>query len=116
MKIISIFILPFIIATIPLLIILACKKEIFKHSFRLTLTVSIISILIGLATPLLACVACAKGLSSALAYQPHCVTGAAMFLPIGCIFTIITLCFAIYYCITSYKLKFKSNLKEADPI
>ena len=100
-------IVPFIVAASPLVILLlTCGRTYFKKSFKLTISISLFSLLLGLITPFCATIVSANGLSYDLPKdRPNCVEGASVFFPLGYIFTIIAIGFAVNYCIKSYKYR-----------
>jgi hypothetical protein len=106
MTLINTLLLPLIISGLPLILILTLNRvKYINKSFVLTLMTIIIAVCIGFITPIYACIACANGLIQNLAdNQPKCVTGAAIFLPIGVLMTISAFAMGVNDCITTYKL------------
>ena len=104
MKILDTFLIPFVITLIPLVMVvgLSFVKRI-RASFSATVAATSLSVFFGLFTPFLAVIHCAGILASLIPVdQPKCVIGAVTFLPIGGLFTLISLLAGIYLVIVTY--------------
>ena len=108
MTIINAFLIPLLITGFPVILIWTLNKVAFiKTSFELTFIATIVSVAIGFATPFYAVMTCAQGLSQSMPDdQPKCVTGAAMFFPIGILVTFWAFIVGIYYCVNAYRLSY----------
>ncbi|QMU29768.1 hypothetical protein [Adhaeribacter radiodurans] len=108
MTLINTLLVPLIISGLPLISILTLSRiKNIKESFVLTAITTIIAVLIGFATPIYACLVSAKGLlQNQSVNQSNCVTGSAIFLPIGVLMTISALVLGVNNGISTYKLNF----------
>lgn len=108
MTLINTFLVPLIISGIPLIAILTLSSiKNIKKSFVLTAITTIMAVFIGFATPVYACLVSAKGLlQNQPVNQSSCVTGAAIFFPIGVMITISALALGVNNSISTYKLNY----------
>lgn len=104
----NIWLVPLVIAGLPLIMIFTLDKiKFINQSFVLTLITLIVAVLTGFATPIYACLVCAKGLmQNQPGNQSNCVTGAAIFFPIGVVLTISAFALGVNNSITSYRLNY----------
>jgi hypothetical protein len=102
MELLSTLLLPTLVAAAPLLALLGVTRlRPVRESASLTALTTLGGGLMGCACTAMAIVLCANGLAQGMpANEPKCVTGAAVFLPIGVIFTVLALVTGIYLTIS----------------
>lgn len=108
---------PTLICMLPLLMVFAFNQaKSVQSSTTFNLFVNILPVLIGILTPVLSCIAGAKILAISMpGDQAKCLTGAAIFFPVGCVFSIGAILLSIYFMIRNLNKKAKSisNFKSA---
>jgi hypothetical protein len=110
MGLLSTLLLPTLVAAAPLLALVGITQlRPVKRSASLTALTTLGGGLMGCTCTVLAIVLCANSLAQGMpANEPKCVTGAAVFLPIGVIFTLLALVTGI--CLTISRVLHKQKV------
>ena len=116
MDLLKSFFVPLLICMVPLLLLIGLVyRRRFRRSVAIVISASFLSVFTGLFTPILATFLAADIMVSWFpdTDEPKCVTGAAIFLPIGLVFTLLTLLLGIYLIIMHY-YRTHRNLKKGE--